>query len=145
MKEQYNIQHLEISKNWKVVRNVFFDINPIGNESEEVKYDYIYCQEDLLYLTKGNYHLDLGWYGNDDLANERTGYCIHLYRGNDWNNGELLEKHRSKDKQVIVEKINELIKSVDKGNYDNITGYIVDENDIKNENAFNDMDSYSAR
>lgn len=145
MRQKYNIQHIDISSDWKVVQNVFFDIDPMDNTSEEDKHDFIYCQEDLLYLTKGIYHLDLGWYGYDNLTNDSTGYCIHLYRGDSWNNGELLEKHRSKDKQFIVTKINELIKTVDIGDFDKLTGYIVDENDLTNNNDFSDIDNYTVR
>jgi len=145
MTQKYNIQRLDISSDWKVVRNVFFDIDPKDNVSEDDKYDNIYCQEDLLYLTKSNYHLDLGWYGNDNLTNERTGYCIHLFRGDNWSSGELLEKLRSKNKEVIVKKINDLIKSVDIGYFDKLTGYIVDENDPTNKNDFSDIDNYTAR
>ena len=92
MREKYNIQRLDISSGWKVLRNVFFDIDPTDNVPEDDKYFNIYCQEDLLYFRKDNYHLDLGWYGNDDLTNERTGYCIHLFRDDNWNKSELLEK-----------------------------------------------------
>ena len=145
MKEKYNIQRLDISSGWKVLRNVFFDIDPTDNVPEDDKYFNIYCQEDLLYFRKDNYHLDLVWYVNDDLTNERTGYCIHLFRDDNWNKSELLEKLHSKNKQVIVKKINELIKEVDIGYFDDLTGYTVDENDDTNENDFNTIDNYSAR
>jgi hypothetical protein len=98
--QKYNLQQLDISSDWTVVRNVFYDIDPADNSSEDDKEVYIYCQEDLLYLKKDNYHLDLGWYGYDNLTNDRTGYCIHLFRGDNWNNGELLEKLRSKDNKL---------------------------------------------
>ncbi|MBK8723834.1 MAG: hypothetical protein IPL95_16770 [Saprospiraceae bacterium] len=88
MKEQFNIQHLEISKTG--LCETFFDINPIGNNLKKLKTT-IFIVKKTCYIDKCDYHVDLGWYGKDDLANEATGYCIHLYRGNDWNNGELLE------------------------------------------------------
>lgn len=142
--QKYNIQSLDISPDWKIVRNVFLDIDPKDNIPEEDKLDNIYCQEDLLYMTKNNYHLDLGWYGYT-LVNDKTGYCINLFRGENWNNGELLEKFRSKEKQVIVAKINELINAVDTGYFDNLTGYIVNENDPTNNNDFSKVDTYSAK
>ena len=145
MIEKYNLQQLDISYNWTVVRNVFYDIDPADNVSEDDKRDNIFCQEDLLYLTKGDYHLDLGWYGYDNLTSDTTGYCIHLFRGNNWNNAELLEKLRSKDKQVIVEKINDLIKAVDIGEFDNLTGCLVDENDPTNKNDFSRIDNFTVR
>jgi hypothetical protein len=122
---------------------MFYDIDPLDNVTEDDKYDNIYCQEDLLYLANGDYHLDLGWYGYDDLTSDITGYCIHLFRGKTWNNAELLEKFRSKSKGAIVDKIVELAKLVDLGNFDKLTGYIVDENDLKNLSDFSDFDTYS--
>ena len=145
MKQKYNIQRLDISSGWTVERNVFYDIDLDDSISEDDKHDNIYCQEDLLYLTKGNYHLDLGWYGYDNLDNETTGYCIYLFRGYNWNNAELLEKFRSKSKSVITDKIIECIKAVDLGYFDKVTGYSVDENDTTNKNDFSDFDNYSAR
>ena len=139
------VQGPDISSGWEVVQNVFFDIDLSNNISEKDKDENICSQEDLLYLTKGNYHLDLGWYGSDDLTNDRTGYCIHLFRGNNWNNGELLEKFRSKEKQVTVTKINELIHAVDRGDFDKLTGYIVNDKDPTNNNDFCDLDNYTAR
>jgi hypothetical protein len=44
-----------------------------------------------------------------------------------------------------VKKLNELIKAVDSGDFDNLTGYIVDENDPTNKNDFSDIDNYAAR
>src|SRR5687767_1859843 len=104
---KYKHQRLDISSDWTVVRNEFYDIDPAENVTEDDKHDNIYCQEDLLYLTKGDYHLDLGWYGYDNLTSDTTGYCIHLYRGDNWNNAELLEKFRSKSKKIIADKITE--------------------------------------
>ena len=145
MTQKYNLQQLDISSDWTVVRNVFYDIDPADDVSEDDKYDNIFCQEDLLLLTKGDYNLDLGWYGYDNLSSDTTGYCIHLFRGDNWNNAELLEKLRSKDKQFIVKKINDLINAVDIGDFDNFIGYIVNENDPKNKNDFSDIENYTVR
>jgi len=145
MTERYSLQKLNISSNWSIVRNVFYDIDPADNNSYDDKELYLYGQEDLLYLTKDDYHLDLGWYGYNNLTYNKTGYCIHLFRGDNWNNSELLEKFRSKDKQVIVAKINDFIKAVDIGEFDNLIGYIVDENDSSNKNDFSAIDNYSVR
>ena len=143
--QSYNLQQLDISSDWTVVRNVFYDIDPSDNVSDDDKYENIYCQEDLLYLTKGHYHLDLGWYGCDNLTNEATGYCIHLFRGDNWNNAELLEKVRSKSKNVIVDKLAEIAKAVNLGEFEELTGCIVDENDKSNKNDFSDFDTYNIR
>jgi len=145
LKQKYNLQRLDISSDWTVERNVFYDIDLDDSISEDDKHDNIYCQEDLLYLTKGNYHLDLGWYGYDNLDSETTGYCIHLFRGDNWNNADLLEKFRSKSKSAITDKIIECVKAVDLGDFDKLTGYRVDENDTTNKNDFSDFDIFSAR
>lgn len=96
-------------------------------------------------MSRGNYHIDLGWYGYDNLDCDATGYCIHLFRGDNWNNAELLEKFCSKNKNAIADKIIEFAKAVDLGEFDKLTGYRVDEHDTSNENNFSDFDSYSAR
>ena len=145
MTQKYNLQILDISSDWTIERNVFYDIDPEDSISEDDKHDNIYSQEDLLYLTKGNYHLDLGWYGYDNLDSETTGYCIHLFRGDNWNNADLLEKFRSKSKSAITDKIIECVKAVDLGDFDKLTGYRVDENDTTNKNDFSDFDIFSAR
>jgi hypothetical protein len=143
--KKYNLQQLDISSDWTVVRNVFYNIDPFDLVSEDDKHDYLYCQQDLLLLTRGDYHLDLGWYGYDDLTNDATGFCIHLFRGDNWNNAILLEKFRSKSQIVIVNKINELAKAVNMGVFDNLSGHKVDENDSSNKNDFSDFDTYSVR
>lgn len=145
METKITLQQLDISTHWTIVRNVFYNIDPADNINEDDKYTHIYCQEDLLYLTKDSYHLDLGWYGSDNVADETTGYGIHLFRGENWNNAELLEKFRSKSKSTIVNKITEFMKAVDLGEFDNLTGYSVNENDPSNQNDFNKMDFFSAR
>lgn len=78
MAPKYNLQPLDIPSDWTIMRNVFYAIDPFDLVSDSDKYDYIYHQEDLLYLVKSDYHLDLGWYGYDDLTNNATGYYIHL-------------------------------------------------------------------
>jgi hypothetical protein len=99
----------------------------------------------MLYLTKMNYHLDLGWYGYDDLASPLTGYCIHLFRGKNWNNAELLEKFHSKSLNVILTQISVFTHSVNIGEYENLIGYRVDEDDPLNQNDFSSLNTFSAK
>lgn len=141
----YVLQPLEISEKWSIVRNVFVDLDPVGAVSDDDKFVYIYCQENLLHLTNGDYHLDLGWYGGNDFSDHKTGYCIHFFRGKNWNNGQLLVKFRSREKADIVKKINELIIDTDFGKFDNLVGYLVDENDSENKNDFNDVETFSVK
>ena len=142
MVQKYNLQSLDISTDWVVVLNKFYEIDQHDDVPEDDIYSLIYYQEDLLYLTKGIYHLDLGWYGSDNFINDRTGFCIHLFRGENWNNAELLVKYYSNNKQVIVNKINQLLKAVNLGYFDKLAGYKVDDNDPTNQNDFSDMNNY---
>lgn len=84
MNIQYKIQVLEIPLNWKIKRNVFYDINPTDDITEDDKYNNIYCQEDLLLIKKNDYNIDLGWYGADNLKSDKTGFYLYLFRGLDW-------------------------------------------------------------
>jgi hypothetical protein len=137
---KYKLQPLDITPEWIIKRNEFYNISPIDNVPEEDKFDNIYCQEDLLLLQKGNYHLDLGWYGLDSLDNNMTGYCIHLFKGDSWLNNELLVKIRTKDKNEIVDKIHKLIKAVDNDEFSGLRGYQITDDNTSNLSDFEEFD-----
>lgn len=119
MKAKYNLQNIDIPFGWTVTKNDFYDIDPFDeNISDDDKHDYIFSQEDLLHLTKSNYHLDLGWYGYNDLDIDTTGYRIYLFKGVNWNIAEFFIEFHSKSKAIIAAKIAELIKIVDRGEFD---------------------------
>jgi len=122
----YKKQTLEIPPDWKIGRNEFYDIE---NIAEDDKWMNIYIQEDMLLLEKGNYLLDLGWYGSDNLNDQKTGYMLVFIRGENWNNCELLELIRTQSKSLIVESINEILKAETEGFYEDKSGYLIDEND----------------
>lgn len=138
-------QVLYIPTGWEVKRNEFYDIDPFDNSLAEDKDVLIFIQEDMLWLKKDNYNIDLGWYGGDDLKDRLTGFCIHLYRGDHWNKCELLEKFRSNNKKDIVDKLGIIINSVDNGDYNYLIGYKIDEDDLINENSMSDHEIYSAK
>ena len=138
-------QALYIPPGWEVNRNEFYDIDPFDNSSADDKSILIFCQEDMLWLKKGDYHIDLGWYGRENLHDSSTGFCIHLYRGEHWNKCELLEKFRSKNKDDIVDALTMMMGSVEKGDYKFLTGYKIDEDDPANENSMEDFETYSVR
>jgi len=139
---KYKLQSLNITADWTVRWNEFYDIDPTDNVPEDDKLFNIYYQEDLLLLQKGSYHLDLGWYGKDKLDNNLTGYCIHLFKGVGWLHSTLLIKFRTKDKKEIVKQINSLIKAVDNKEFDELKGHYVSE---ENTNRFSDFDEYDVR
>jgi hypothetical protein len=140
----YRKQEINIPTDWEIKRNEFYDIDPFDNSSTDDKDILILVQEDMLWIKKRNYNLDLGWYGGDDLENEWTGFCIYLYRGDNWNKCDLLEKYRTKNKKDVVEQLHRLITSVDKGEYDNLVGHRIDEDDMTNQNSMSDFKTYSA-
>lgn len=142
MNNQYNIQELSIPLSWKIKRNVFYNIDPTDNIPEVDKYDNIYCQEDLLWIMKEDYNIDLGWYGSDNFKDENTGFYLHLYKGLNWNNCELLAKIYSKNKSQIVESINSLIQAIETDYFKYLSGYTVNDN---NQNSFSDFKEYKIK
>lgn len=138
-------QQLNIPADWEIKRNEFYDIDPFDDSTMNDKDTLIFIQEDMLWLRKDEYNIDLGWYGGDDLGNEMTGFCIYLYRGDNWNKCELLEKFRTKNKKTVVDKLDILIKSIDEGDYDNLVGHRIDEDDLTNQNSMTDFETYSVK
>ena len=106
---------LKISSNWKVIRDEFYEIDPLDKTiSDEIKELELFCQEDLLWIQKDNYNIDLGWYGHD-FSNGRFG--LYLYKGSDWHNCQLLEKIQTKKYSEIISVINEISENVLKEEY----------------------------
>ncbi|MFN7329851.1 MAG: hypothetical protein ACK5UP_10135 [Bacteroidota bacterium] len=138
-------QELNIPTDWEIKRNEFYDIDPFDNSSADDKDVLIFVQEDMLWIKKENYNIDLGWYGGHDLNDRLTGFCICLYRGDNWNKCELLEKFRTRSKKDIADKLRSIITSVDSGDYDSLTGYSIDEDDLTNENLMSDHEVYSSK
>lgn len=136
----YKKQELNITPGWKVVWNEFYDIDPLGSDPQSDKDLLIFSQEDLLYIRKGDYHIDLGWYGHDPGG----AFGVYLYRGQDWKKCQLLEANRRNDKNDIVKMLNEWIASVDRGDYDSLEGYVIDQDDKNNPHAMEDHLFYSA-
>jgi hypothetical protein len=122
----YSKQPLDLSAGWIVRRNEFYDIDPFGNAPMKDKETLIFFQEDILWITNGDYNIDLGWYGGD-LSNATSGFYLCLYRGNSWNESELLESFRSRNNADIINKLRSFMKAVDKGLYNNVKSYRMDE------------------
>lgn len=138
-------QRLDTPTDWDIKRNEFYDIDPLDNSSPTDKETLIFAQEDLLWISKGDYNIDLGWYGGRDIESKDSGFCIHLFRGNNWNKCELLEKFRSKNKKDIVDKLNFFVSSVDNNDYRGLTGYKIDEDEDGNLNSMSDFEFYSVK
>lgn len=140
MKQKYDLLKFTLPSDWSIKNNNLYSIQSNG---EADKCDYL--QEDLLWIQKGQYNIDVGWYWEESANDDRTGYCIYLYRGDSWNNSELLEKFRSRDIKIIENRIYDIVEAVENGKFDNLVGYLVNENDKEHNNDFNDIDSYFLR
>lgn len=127
----YKKQALRITNEWEIHRNEFYDIDPLDNIPEDDKYSNLYSQEDILFIEKGQFTPDLGWYGSNLLNEQLTGFMLVLFKGHDWNSCELLELVRTKSKSEIANRINQFIELVDINYYNKKTGYIIDENDTE--------------
>lgn len=99
---------LEISNNWKVIRDEFHQIDPISTQfSKEENEKNLFFQEDLLLLRNENYQIDLGWYGGNENG------CFHLYvfRGEDWYSCELLEKVKTEEYKFVIRVLNNIARN----------------------------------
>ena len=112
---------LEVPEEWNVLRDEFYDIDPWDNSiSEELKFDNVFVQEDLFLLKLNDYHLDLGWYGD-----ENNGFFeLYLFRGEDWHNNLLFEKRRITSYAYLIEMINKIALNVPSGKYDHLNGQL---------------------
>lgn len=127
------LQPLKISDRWTVGKHEFYAIDPDGNvEGDNTFWMF---SEDLLQIEMDDYVLDLGWYGDEDGA-----YCLYLIRGN-FLTGELLEKFKTRDRQKVVARLNDITKAVETGQLDNVRGYQVSED---GEKTVDDFENYSS-
>lgn len=139
IKEKYEKYEFEIPKGWRVYNNYFYKLDPSDETSDDDKFDFIFCHEDMLLIENHEYHLDLGWYGD-----ESGNYTIHFFKGN-WLVGELLEKYSSNRSYLIAERVGEILTAFKNGEFVNIKGFIVDENDENNHAQFADIESFQPR
>lgn len=116
-------------KGWHIVKNDFDDIS----KPDE------YPIEDILLIQKDDLNLDVGWYGGFEGK-----YCLLFFKGS-WLKGELLEKLSSRDKDLIFQRIEEITFQYEKGAYDKLNGYLVDEDDSSNQNIFTEFPDFMLR
>jgi hypothetical protein len=106
---------IHISNLWEVKRDEFYEIDPLDDSiDDERKFNDLFCQEDLLWIKKSDFNIDLGWYGEK----EKGHFGLYLYKGTDWHNCQLFEKRNTNNYKSIIDFINQLIKNVDSGRYD---------------------------
>lgn len=136
----YNKFVFNLPKGWKIFKNDFYQID-LSDDAipEKDKFIWIYYNEDILLIEKNDFHLDLGWYGE-----ENGEYCIHFFKGN-WLNGELLEKYSSRESKKIAARIQEILVAFENGDFEKINSYKVNNEDFKNQSDFGDLESFEPR
>ncbi len=101
MVDELKLVPLRIPNGWKVVWNIFTEVNP--NEFINNDYDYKWeFNEDILYMVYGDelYGLDLGWYPGFNSDGE---YCLRVIKDNDWE--QTIDEFRSRNINEIKDKI----------------------------------------
>ncbi|MGB0429746.1 MAG: hypothetical protein ACPGLV_04670 [Bacteroidia bacterium] len=136
---KYDLYEFEIPSGWRVSKNDFYKIEHLSKASNDDKFNFIYCLEDMLLIENENFHLDLGWYGGKDGQ-----YTVHFFKGT-WLDGELLEKYSSNESTKIAKRINEILTAYDNGEFESLIGYVVDENDLNNKPSFGNLKSFEPR
>jgi len=108
---------INISDQWEIKRDEFHEIDPLDKSvDDDIKFNDLFCQEDLLWIKKFDFNLDLGWYGQENKGH----FVLYLYKGTDWHNCQLLEKRNTNDYMLVIKLINKFISNVDSGKYDSI-------------------------
>ncbi len=106
------LQPLRITDGWTVKHNRFYELEPKGEliiEGVTNNDGWLLFDQDLLQMEHGKrkVFLDLGWYPDE---NPNGNFRVVLIRESDWENP--LFRHESKDKDEIVEVINNILTNV---------------------------------
>ncbi len=134
---EYSLAKINLSNEWEIKRNVFYDIDPLDLISEDDKYDNLYCQEDLFWIQNGDFNIDIGWYGAEDSS---AGFCIVFYKGKNWNDCELFEIFRTRSKNETILRLEFLVSSIEKGLLVSKKGYTICES---KDTDISDFETYS--
>ena len=101
MVDKLKLVPLRIPNGWKVVWNIFTEVNPneFMNDDYEYKWEF---NEDILYMVYEDelYGLDLGWYPGFNSEGE---YCLRVITHNDWE--QTIDEFRSRNINEIKDKI----------------------------------------
>ncbi len=110
MVDELKLVPLRVPSGWKVVWNIFTEVNPneFLNDDYEYKWEF---NEDILYMVYEDelYGLDLGWYPGFNSEGE---YCLRVITDNDWE--QTIDEFRSRNINEIKDKIEFFL---DKYNY----------------------------
>lgn len=113
--------NIELAKGWEVKKNIFYDVELISiNEKVLIKdlfigmkpADYWFLFEDellLIYNQNFDLYIDLGWYPPLDPNGK---FFLKLIQAKDW---EPLYEFSSRNKDEIVDKLNEIMADVSSG------------------------------
>lgn len=98
-----------LNDSWEVIRNKLPEF-PDGIDLINLDYS----EEDLLWLRREDYNIDLGIYGQEPF------FGLYLYKGSDWHNCQLLEKRRFTNFKLLINCFSDLIQKVEIGAYNNV-------------------------
>lgn len=118
---------LEIPTDWRIHNNQLDGLDPFDDNIFDSNFQQNFFNEDLLWIQNGHYHIDLGWYGSEDFSLPTTGFMLVLYRGQNWNNCELLELTRLKSLSQILIVLKEILEFVSDDLYSDFDGYRIDD------------------
>ena len=101
----FKLQWLRIPSGWEVIINSFLDVDVTQYNSEDDIW--LGFTEDILHIRsalKRNIAIDLGWYPENDVSG-----TFRLIVIKNWNWIEPIEEFKSRNKDEIVDKIEEFL------------------------------------
>lgn len=103
--EDFELQPLRIPYGWRVIHNMFFDVDPDPNLKIEGYQEscWLLFDEELLLLEHDKYEfiIDLGW--NPSHSPDTGSYLLWVYQKG---KSDTMVQYRTKDRAKITEKIN---------------------------------------
>jgi hypothetical protein len=120
-KQDISMQTLRVPAGWKICKNIFYDVQPDpelkieGMTNDEV---WFLFEQELLFAEFENprWILDMGWTPDCDPSGE---FHLRLVK-EDYRTNEPIAICKTKDKNEIVEAINQTMARISRGNEDNI-------------------------
>lgn len=106
------LQSLKVPPKWYIAHNNFYDISPDDNvyiKDWPEGNKWLFFEEDILQVIneKAGIAIDLGWYYPTD---PQGSFYIAVIKDNNWS--EVLYDFSSRNKNEVVDKLNELMEAV---------------------------------
>lgn len=111
------LQKLQIPAGWQITKNIFFDVEPITNETEGLPKDknsWPIFEAELIFAQheKSKWVLDMGWIPEDDPEGE---FQLDIIKGSFRDNDPIIIC-QTKNKDEIVEAINKTMLKISQEN-----------------------------